>query len=284
MKMKALRAGALVLFFLLLRSVGGYAQGTMRIATFNIRYDNKGDVGNLWKDRAPVVASLIRFHEFDIFGTQEGYKNQLDDLIAALPGFARFGAGRNDGQEAGEHSAIFYRKDKFKILTSGNFWLSETPDKPGLGWDAKCCNRLASWVQFQPVRGGKKFYVFNVHYDHEGVVARSESSKLMIKKIAEIAGSDPVVLTGDLNGARDSEPYKILAASILHDTFLDVKDPYALNSSFNAWGKSLAGDQVIDHIFTNRYFEAVKWGILTDTYHGKFPSDHFPVVADIKYR
>ena len=131
----------------------------LTIATYNIRYDNPKDSGNLWVNRAPVVAALIRFHDFDIFGTQEGYKNQLDDIISALPQYTYYGVGRNDGKEQGERSSIFFKKDEFKLLGKGDFWLSQTPDKPGLGWDATCCNRICSWVYLQHTKSKKKFYL-----------------------------------------------------------------------------------------------------------------------------
>lgn len=250
------------------------------IATFNVRYDNPSDTGNLWINRAPVVANLIRFHDFDVFGTQEGLKNQLDDISHALPQYSRYGIGRNDGKESGEFSAIYYKKDKFRLLKKGDFWLSQTPDKPSLGWDATCCNRICSWIYLQDMQSRKKFYVFNVHFDHQGKIARIESGKLVLQKIREIAGREPALLTGDLNGDHTSEWYQTLANSgILKDTYRGVQHPYINNSSFNAFGNSVNGMSVIDHIFMSKHFSAKKWGILTDSYHGKFPSDHFPVVA-----
>ncbi len=252
---------------------------SIKIASFNIRYDNPRDTGNLWVDRAPVVANLIRFHDFDIVGTQEGLKNQLDDISAALPEYTRYGVGRDDGREAGEHSAIYYLKDKYQLVDKGDFWLSASPDQPGKGWDATCCNRISSWVYLRDIKTKKMFYVFNVHFDHQGKVARVESGKLMIKKIKEIAGNKPVLLTGDFNGGRETEWYKTLAESeILADTHRTVKHPYQNNSSSNGFRKPRSMN-VIDHIFMTKHFKAKKWGILTDTYFGKFPSDHFPVVA-----
>src|SRR5689334_13076893 len=106
----------------------------IRIATFNLRYDNPKDSGNLWSSRVPVVCALIQFHDFDVFGTQEGLRHQLDTMSAHLPEYARYGAGRDDGQAKGEHSAIFYKQAKYKLLNRGDFWLSETPEKPGPGW------------------------------------------------------------------------------------------------------------------------------------------------------
>ena len=252
------------------------------VGTYNLRNDNKGDIGNLWVQRAPVVANLLRFHQFDIFGIQEGFKNQLDDLDKALPEFAHYGLGRDDGKDGGEHSSIFYRKDKFKLLKKGDFWLSENPDKPGLGWDAKCCNRICTWVYLQDLRTGTKFYYFNAHFDHEGVIARVESSKLVLAKIKEIAGDTPTVFTGDLNGDHQSDWYLTLAKSgFLTDTYTQVEHPYENNSSFNEFGKSVKGFGIIDHIFVTKGFSANRWGILTDTYHGKYPSDHFPILAEI---
>lgn len=254
------------------------------VGTFNLRYDNAGDTGNRWKDRAPVVTSLIAFHGFDILGTQEGLKNQLDDLSNALPEYDRYGVGRDDGRDAGEHSAIFYRKQRFALLAKGDFWLSATPDKPTLGWDAKCCKRICSWVKLKDKQTGKTLWVFNAHYDHEGKVAREESSKLVLQKVKELAGKDMVLFMGDLNGGHDSDPYKIIASSgLLKDTYTMVAHPYANNPSFQAFGKQLAGDNIIDHIFVTHQFKALRWGILSDSYHGKYPSDHFPVLAEIEY-
>lgn len=260
-----------------------YAQ-QLTVGSYNVRFDNPGDTGNLWKDRAPVVAELIRFHDFDVFGTQEALKNQLDDINKALPQYARYGAGRDDGKEKGEHSAIFFKKDRFKLLDKGDFWLSETPDKPSLGWDATCCNRIASWVYLQDLDTKKKFYFFNVHYDHQGMQARKESSKLMLRKIKEIAGKEPVILTGDFNGDHASEWYQTLANSdLLKDTYKEVEHPYASNASFNGFKQQSDRKEIIDHVFVTDNFKVNKWGILTDTYHGKFPSDHFPILVELTY-
>lgn len=265
----------------LLTSMTAGAQ-TYTVASYNIRFDNKNDIGNLWKDRKAYVASLINFHDFDIFGTQEAQPHQLEEVLKALPAYARYGKGRDDGGDQGEHSAIFYKKDKFQLLSSGDFWLSETPDKPGLGWDATCCNRICSWVYLQDKKTKKKFYFFNVHFDHQGKVARLESSRLMIQKIKEIAKGAPSILTGDFNAGRDAEPYKILANSnTIRDSYKDVSNPYENNSSFNGFKNDFKTTEVIDHIFISKQWKASKWGILTDTYFGKFPSDHFPVVVEL---
>ena len=271
----------LFLLTILFTAIAGANAQSLKVASFNIRYDNPRDSGNLWVNRAPVVANLIRYHDFDIFGVQEALKNQLNDISKSLPEYSIYGKGRDDGKDAGEHSSIYYKKDMFKMLKSGDFWLSTTPDVPGKGWDATCCNRICSWVYLEDVKSRKKFYVFNVHFDHQGVVARKESGKLMVQKIKEIAGGEPVLLTGDFNGNRESEWYKTLANSgIVRDTYKEVKYPYENNSSTNGF-RTPQGMGVIDHIFISKQFTASRWGILTDTYFGKFPSDHFPVAATV---
>jgi endonuclease/exonuclease/phosphatase family metal-dependent hydrolase len=279
-----------LLFLIALSFLSGLfvAAQDLRVASYNLRYINANDSinGNEWAVRSPIIAALIRFHDFDIFGTQEGYKNQLDDITVALPQYVYYGRGRDDGKDKGEHSAIFYKKDKFKLLEKGDFWLSQTPDKPSLGWDATCCNRICSWVYLQDKKTGKKFYFFNAHFDHQGVQAREESSKLILQKIKAIAGNAPALFTGDLNGSQSSDWYKAIANSgLLKDTYFQVKYPYANNASFNGFGATKPGNnEIIDHIFISNDFIAKKWGLLTDTYHGKYPSDHFPVMAEISFK
>ena len=273
----------LVLLLITLCSVTAMAQKLI-LGSFNLRFDNAADTGNLWKDRAPVVASLIRFHNFDILGTQEGLKNQLDDICAALPGYSRYGVGRDNGVDAGEHSAIFYKTDRFTLLGSGDFWLSETPEKPSLGWDATCCKRICSWVHLRDKQSRKDLWCFNAHYDHQGIIAREESSKLILRKIREIAGDGRTIFTGDLNGGHTCSWYQQIETSgWLTDSYDHVAFPYTNNPSFQAFGKKLSGTEIIDHIFTTKEFKALRWGILSDSYRGHYPSDHFPVLAEVEY-
>jgi endonuclease/exonuclease/phosphatase family metal-dependent hydrolase len=251
------------------------------VGSFNIRYDNPKDSGNLWKDRMPVVAALVRFHQFDVVGTQEGLRNQIDDLQQTLTEYTHYGLGRDDGKKKGEHSAIFFKVEKFNLLDKGDFWLSPTPEKPGPGWDARL-NRICSWVKLQEKKSGKSFYFFNVHYDHQGVEARKESSKLILEKIGQIAGKEPVILAGDFNGDHQSEWYKTLAEGKgLKDSYHLASTPYVNNGSYNSFGKSLGRKEIIDHVFVSSAFSVNRYGILTDTYNGKFPSDHYPILVSL---
>lgn len=272
----------LLVFIHLVISISATAQH-MNIATYNLRYANTTDIGNLWVDRKQAVVDLIQYHQFDLFGVQEAVKLQLEDLKMAMPEFDYYGVGRDDGKSAGEHSSVFYKRDRFELVDKGDFWLSQNPDRPGFGWDSKF-NRICSWVKLKDKKSKKIFFVFNAHYDHQGMVARAESSKLVLKKINEIAGSTPVVFMGDLNGGRDTPWYLSLVNSgLIKDSFTLVERPYQLSGSFNGFNTQQVGKEVIDHIFVTEYFKPTRWAVLTDTYFGKYPSDHFPVAVEVKF-
>jgi endonuclease/exonuclease/phosphatase family metal-dependent hydrolase len=276
----------ILLFFLAVCGAGCGCKGpdeapALKIATWNLRMDTPRDSVNAWPYRMEGVKALIRYHRFDIIGTQEGFLHQLTD-ICRLPEYTYFGAGRDDGVSAGEHSAILYRKDKFLVLDSGNFWLSETPDVPGKGWDATCCNRICSWVKFQCREGGATFYVFNVHFDHEGVTARRESGHLMVRKIQEIAGSEAVICTGDFNSTPDTEQIRALSA-VLHDArSVSAEPPYGPEGTFNGRFANPVRPDRIDYIFVSDGIRVNRYATLTDNDGQYYPSDHQPVAADLQ--
>lgn len=271
---------ACLLFCLWLPSAQAQKGTPITVAAYNIRMSTERDGMNAWSKRKENVKALIRYHEFDIIGTQEGFIGQIKDILE-LPEFAYTGKGRDDGKEGGEHSAIIYKKDRFKVLDSGDFWLSETPDTPGKGWDAKCCNRIASWAKFKDLKTKKEFYFFNVHFDHEGVVARRESGKLIVKKIAEIAGKNTVILTGDFNSTPESEQIKTISSS-LNDSYTVTKEaPYGPVGTFNAFKFDAEMKERIDYIFTTKNIDVLKYGVLTDSKDQRYPSDHQPVVTKV---
>lgn len=246
----------------------------INIATYNLRNDsNTDDVksGNGWQQRLPYICDLIQYHDFDIFGTQEGLYHQLENMKSTLLNFSYIGVGRDDGKRDGEYSAIFYKNDKFELLDSGNFWLSENTETPNMGWDAVCI-RICSWGKFKEITSGKEFYFFNLHTDHVGVKARSEGAKLVLSKIKEIAGNTPTILTGDFNVDQNDESYALLKNSdILSDSYVLAPVKYANNGTFNAFDPNLKTDSRIDHIFVTDSFEISRYGILTDVYWSEVP-------------
>lgn len=284
-------------------------EAMINVASYNIRQYNKQDSinGNGWQVRCPILAQLIRFHEFDVFGTQEGFKHQLEDLKAALPGYDYTGVGREDGADAGEHSAIFYRTDLFTLVDHGDFWLSETPEKPSIGWDA-VLPRICSWARLRHNPTGKEFLFFNLHMDHIGKQARVESALLVQQKMNEFGSELPTFLTGDFNVDQTHQSYTALTTSgKLKDSYCTAKLVYALNGTFNDYSTNDYSTSRIDHIFVSPNVKVDKYGVLTDTYRtpvdgaearqpgsapeeisliphvARTPSDHFPVMIRARF-
>jgi endonuclease/exonuclease/phosphatase family metal-dependent hydrolase len=247
-------------------------------ATYNLRLNLASDGPNAWPHRRDAVRALIRYHEVDLLGTQEGLIDQIEDL-ATMPGLARVGVGRDDGKRGGEHAAIFFRTERFALLATGDFWLSPTPEVPGKGWDARCCNRLASWAKLRDLANGRVFFAFAVHFDHEGVVARRESARLMLRKMREIAGEAPALLLGDLNATPESEPVQILLTGLRDARALSQTPPYGPVGTFNGFKLDAPLLERIDYVLLSPQWRVLRYAALTDSVDARFPSDHLPVVA-----
>ncbi|MCW3787958.1 endonuclease/exonuclease/phosphatase family protein [Plebeiibacterium sediminum] len=279
------------------------------VATYNVRNHNYNDsiMGNGWYRRCPLICDQIRFYDFEIFGAQEVLYDQLKDMLHQLPEYGYVGVGRDDGNKKGEFAPIFYKKKQFKLLSSGNFWLSDITYEPNRGWDA-ALPRICTWAKLKDLKSGFSFFFFNLHMDHIGVDARKNSAKLVLNKIDEISDGLPVILTGDFNVDQHSPNYEILEGSkVLTDSYLEADVCYALNGTFNDFKTNTFTDSRIDHIFVSLDFKVERYGVLTDTYRSKlynehelkssnFPkevsmqkyearalSDHFPIMVILNY-
>lgn len=255
----------------------------INVISFNIRYNNPNDGVNAWPNRIELVTGLLRFHDADIFGLQEALYDQIVDVEKGLPGYEWFGAGRDDGEKRGEFSPIFYNKSKFILHEHGTFWLSETPEVTGRGWDAML-NRIVTWGRFQSKVTGKQFLVFNTHFDHRGTEARKNSAILIQEKIRKMTRDKnlPVILTGDFNLTPDEEPI-VLLKKYLNDSYDITKEPpYGPVGTFN--GFKIDADlssRRIDYIFVRGGINVLKYAALTDFNDHRFPSDHLPVFAKV---
>ncbi|HLN55902.1 MAG TPA: endonuclease/exonuclease/phosphatase family protein, partial [Bacteroidales bacterium] len=205
------------------------------------------------------------------------------DLTALLPAFDHVGVGRDDGKRQGEHMGIFYKKDRFQKLDAGMFWLSETPDKPGFGWDA-VCNRYVQWIKLKDKITKKTFFVFDTHFDHRGNKAREESAKMIIKYIKNINSENlPLILTGDLNLVPTSAPVQTIL-TVLKDAMDVTQTPHygPVNTSGGFDVKVLRSK--IDYIFVNDGVSVLRHGHLTDSFGLAYPSDHIPVLAEVRIK
>ncbi|MTV41832.1 endonuclease/exonuclease/phosphatase family protein [Duganella radicis] len=270
-----------LLALLALLSSCAFAQVDLNVATYNLRLDTSKDGKNAWPARRDAVRALVRYHGFDVWGTQEGLANQLADLDA-LNEYARVGAGRDDGRQAGEHAAIFYRRDRFALEDHGDFWLSATPDQPSIGWDARCCKRIATWVRLREQPSGRKFVVLNAHFDHEGVVARRESARLLVARGRVLAGELPLIVMGDFNSTPDSEAVAIVGAALRDARAISQTPAYGPLATFNGFDVGTPAHERIDYIFLSPQWQVLRHAVLTDSVDARYPSDHFPVVARVR--
>jgi endonuclease/exonuclease/phosphatase family metal-dependent hydrolase len=258
----------------------------LRVMSFNLRYDTPNDSANAWPNRKDWVAGLIRFHGADVVGVQEALAHMLTDLDARLPGFARVGVGRADGRTRGEFSAIFYRTDRLALLDSGTFWLSPTPEVAGSkGWDA-AIERVATWARFRDRLTGCSHLQLNTHFDHIGEQARQESARLIRRRLAQLANGLPIVMTGDLNSTPTSGAYRILTRDTVAGATPPLADAmsasrsghYGPTSSWTAF-RAIEPGRRIDYVLVSTPVTVSSHGILPDSWNGRFPSDHLPVLA-----
>lgn len=277
-----------ILFFLLLIGVFfGFQNAdpvsSVKIMTYNIRLDFAGDAADNWQHRRADMVKYVREEQPDFFCIQEGLHLQVKFLAKNLKDYKYIGAARDDGKKAGEYCAIFYRKESWKVKKEENFWLSETPEKPSLGWDAACF-RVATLGIFERVKGGVgSLAVLNTHFDHVGVQARAESVELLNRKIAALQKDYATVLTGDFNLTPDTDLYAGLNEKLTDAYTLTENVTEAHPGTFN--GFKMKGDfaRRIDYVFLDAEKMSVQ-SYRTEvpvTVEGRQLSDHFPVIVRI---
>ncbi|MEM9858468.1 MAG: endonuclease/exonuclease/phosphatase family protein [Bacteroidota bacterium] len=256
-------------------------KGLIRMMSYNIKFDDTRDSVNNWDRRKANVIGLLTYHAPALFGIQEGLHHQLEDIKSGLSEFDYLGVGRDDGKQKGEYSALFYDTKLFKLLRSGTFWLSKTSEVPSKDWDA-ALPRICTWAELKLKDSENTFFVFNTHFDHVGKVARQESIKVIIQKIKALAGENPVVLMGDFNFTPQAKPYQLIT-EFMKDTYTISKlPPYGPEATFNGFQFLKKPQRRIDYLFVKGNIEVTKYAALSDSRDMKYPSDHFPVVADLK--
>ncbi len=250
----------------------------LTVMTYNV--DIKGTGKSSPESRTPLVVEKILTYMPDSFGLEEADEGWVKRLSAELAEkYAYVGVGR-DRDLGGEASPVFYLKDKYELLNSGTFWLSKTPEKPSKGWDAMF-NRVCTYAVLKDKETGFTYAHFNAHFDHLGVIARQESISVITQKIAEIAPSMPVILSGDLNDDEDSEMYNKAIESGLKDTKYLAETADSGKTYHGNLGGSSEGSP-IDYIFTNGFVQSVSsYKIDREKINGMYTSDHHPVIVKL---
>jgi endonuclease/exonuclease/phosphatase family metal-dependent hydrolase len=259
---------------------------TVHVTSFNIRYGTADDGGDAWPHRKELVYGVIRGQDSDFVGLQEALRFQIDAIRESVPDYDAVGVGRDDGKEAGEYSAILYKSDRWRAEDSGTLWLSDTPDVPGsMTWGNEI-TRIATWARFVEIETGRAVWLFNTHFDHVSQPSREKSAELLASRIAQRGSDDPVIVTGDFNAGEANPAILYLKNATkrspvtLVDTFRVAhpdEQPVGTGGGF----EGLRDGPKIDYVFAEPDAKVRKAGIIRDHRNGRYPSDHFPVYAEI---
>jgi len=252
------------------------------IISYNIRYDNRWDKENLWSLRKNRLSQLLMDYDPSIFGIQEGLLNQVEWIDSTLRNYNYIGVGRDDGKGKGEFCAIYFDTTRYEVMESSTFWLSDTPNKVSVGWDA-ALERICTYGLFKKKMSGKMVWVFNAHFDHVGGLARKKSSELILKTIKEVnTQSLPVVLMGDFNSNPDSDPIKIFKNNLedaLEISSTRLKGP---TGTFNGFDKRHPLNNRIDYIFV-KGMKVISYRHIDDRLsNNRHISDHLPVMISVQ--
>jgi len=270
------------LLFLLLTTAVAWGD-PLRVMSYNVRFPSQGDGPDVWEQRRGLFIESIRRVKPDLIGTQELFKMQGDYLVQSLPEFAWFGRSRR-GNEQDEHMGVFYRKDRLQLVEQGDFWLSETPDTPGSqSWNMSL-PRMATWGLFEDRQTKQRFYFLNTHFAHRGEdeEARLKSAAVITARIKQLKPSIPVIVTGDFNAPAGGPVYKAMLETGLQDTRSIAAKTEGPEGTFHGF-KGNAGTRRIDWILVSPGWKVLS--NVTDDFHQgeRYPSDHFPVFADLEY-
>jgi len=261
----------------------------VKVMSFNVRYDNPDDGINAWSNRKAMVFSFLNDQQPDIIGFQEVLKHQYKELSEHLDDYSSIGVGRDDGKDQGEFVPVFYRKDKYELLASSHFWLSESPEVIGSkSWGA-ILPRIVTWLQLKDRRKGYIFYVFNTHFSHVSTYARNQSAVLLLNKIKTIAGQAPVVLTGDFNAQPSEQMYSTIIDNwegyyaLWDSRHLPLNITEQNYQTFNGFNPETP-EVIIDHIFVNGFFDVKSFNTFQIAEDDMYISDHYPIQSELTFR
>jgi endonuclease/exonuclease/phosphatase family metal-dependent hydrolase len=257
------------------RDIYPKAESAVRVMSFNILCAGEGE--HSMPDRLGIVTRTITEYYPDSVGLQEATPYWMLWLNIMLPEYDYVGVGRDNGRLKGEFSAIFYLKDKYKVIDSGTFWISETPGVPSIGWDATC-KRVCTWAVLENKTTGERYAHINTHLDYKGVLPRQRGVEMILEKAASF--DMPVVSTGDFNLAEGSDYYHQLTGGVLHDTKFLAPDTMK-NATYHHYTLPTDPKNVIDYVLGNDKVTPLVYRVITEGIDGKFVSDHYPIYSDL---
>jgi len=254
----------------------------LSVMTFNIRMGVANDGENHWTKRREMLFELLRKQQADVIGLQEALNWQIDEILQAVPGYAYVGVGRQDGQRAGEYAAILYKTSRLAVRRTDTFWFSDTPHVVRSRTWGNEIERICTWAYFED-REGPAFYAYNLHLDHISQPSRERSAALVLATIAARDPKAPVLLTGDFNSGEDNPAAKAVRA-VLRDSYRVLHPDETEVGTFTGFKLGETKGDKIDYVFVDADAEVLEAQILRASTGGRYPSDHFPVVAKVRLR
>jgi endonuclease/exonuclease/phosphatase family metal-dependent hydrolase len=257
----------------------------LTVMTFNIRYGTANDGENRWPLRKDFMFDVMKEQNADLVGLQEALDFQIDEIVAAIPAYGVIGVGRNDGARKGEYAAILFRRDRFQVSDAGTFWFSDTPNViASTSWGNRI-TRICTWARLVD-RDGRGFWIYNVHLDHESQPSRERSAQLLRQRIdARTFPNEPAIVTGDFNaGEKNAAVLTMTAGGTLVDTFRVAHKDEQTVGTFTGFDVTKTTGEKIDYVFAPAGAEVLKADIVRAARAGRTPSDHFPVIAQIRFR
>jgi len=251
----------------------------LRVMSFNVRYPSQDDGPNIWENRRDTLVRTILAKDPDVMGTQELFHLQGEYIVEKAPAYGWFGISRRGNQED-EHMGVFYKKEKLRLVESGNFWLSETPEIPGsISWDMSL-PRMVTWALFERLDNGTRFYFYNTHFAHrrEDDNARLESAKLLVQRLRALPRDVPVIVTGDFNAPAGEQVYRTLLEAGLEDAWTKAPTRSGAETTLSRWSGSREGRR-IDWILYQGGPTPIEAETVTYNENKRYPSDHYPVLA-----
>lgn len=269
-------------FLLLALTTSALANNALTVMSFNIRCGlcEPPENPHNWKKRKYFVAHLIKTHNPDVIGLQEAELFQVEDLVEMLDDYSWIGVGRDDGKDKGEATAILFRTARLSLQGQQTLWLSQTPLKPSLGWDAKF-RRTLTIAKLLDAQSKQFLYVFNTHLDNEGESARQEGAKLLLGEIAKIDATSPLVVTGDFNFTATAKGYEIITQTLADAEKISATPAVGGGKTFNGFGENKEPDNKIDFVFVKKSTKVQSHKVDTTVYNNVYPSDHYPVIATV---
>jgi endonuclease/exonuclease/phosphatase family metal-dependent hydrolase len=270
----------------------------IKVMTFNIRYGVAKDGPNSWENRQSILIDCLKKHQPDILGLQESLDFQIDSIQTAFPHWKKFGVGRYFNKElpdrphaslGGESCKIFYDSTKFEIINDGTYWHSGTPNIPASQTWGNSLPRITTWGKIKSRKSGKILIVMNTHF-HGGEPYVPNTTALMMQKWREIAGPIPTILMGDFNLGPASETHELFCGKTGNaderGNFIDCWQKLGKSEENAGTGHGYSGmksQKRIDWILVTPNFDVENMEIIYDNENGRYPSDHYPVRADLRY-